>query len=217
MREIVGVVGNTKHEDLTRAAEPQFYLPYRQPYRGGQPSPNLTLVVRSQTDPKLIIGSLRSLVASIDRGLPVFRVRTMEDVIADSAVAYRFRGLLFGLFALLGLSLSVVGVYGVTAYSVSTRTREIGIRLSLGAEPRDILLMVLREGVGLALIGVILGMVASFWLSRLITSLLYGVSASDPGTLIGAALVLFVSALLACALPAIVASKVDPAMALRRE
>jgi putative ABC transport system permease protein len=105
----------------------------------------------------------------------------------------------------------------VAAYSVSTRTREIGIRLSLGAEPRDILLMVLREGTALALIGVILGIMTSFWLSRLITSLLYGVSASDPGTLIAAALVLVVGALLACALPALAASKVDPATALRYE
>ncbi|MBO0727350.1 MAG: FtsX-like permease family protein, partial [Blastocatellia bacterium] len=194
-----------------------FYLPYRQPYRGGGLAPNLTLVVRAQSDPKLIVNSLRGMVASIDRDSSVFHIRTMEDVIADSTAAYRFRGFLFGLFAILALLLSVVGVYGVTAYSVSARTREIGIRLSLGAEPRDILLMVLREGVGLALIGVILGMAASFWLSRLITSLLYGVNGSDPETLIGAALVLVVGALLACALPALAASKVDPAIALRRE
>jgi len=141
----------------------------------------------------------------------------MEDVIADSIAAYRFRGSLFGLFALLALLLSVVGVYGVAAYSVSVRTREIGVRLSLGAEPRDILLMVLREGAVLALIGVILGIVASFWLSRLISGLLYGVSSSDPGTLITAALILVVGALLACALPAMAASKVDPARALRCE
>jgi putative ABC transport system permease protein len=217
IREIVGVVGDTKQKDLTRAAEPQFYLPYRQRYGGGQPPLNLTLVVRAQADPKLVINSLRGLVASIDRDLAVFRVRTMEDVIADSTAAYRFRGMLFGLFALLALLLSVVGVYGVAAYSVSARTREIGIRLSLGAEPRDILLMVLREGTALALIGVTMGIVTSFWLSRLITGLLYGVSASDPGTLIVAALVLVVGALLACALPALAASKVDPATALRYE
>ncbi|MBO0798335.1 MAG: ABC transporter permease, partial [Blastocatellia bacterium] len=217
VREIVGVVGDTKQLDLIRTDKPQFYLPYHQPYRGSQIPKNLTLVVRTRTDPNLVINSLRSLVASIDRDLPVFRVHTMEEVIADSTAAYRFRGFLFGLFALLALLLSVIGVYGVVAYSVNTRTREIGIRLALGAEPRDILLMVFREGFILAISGVSLGIAGSIWLSRVITSLLYGVSATDPWTLTASALVLVACTLLSCTLPALVASRVDPAIALRRE
>ncbi|MBO0721544.1 MAG: FtsX-like permease family protein, partial [Blastocatellia bacterium] len=119
--------------------------------------------------------------------------------------------------AFLALLLSLIGVYGVVAYSVNTRTREIGIRLALGAEPRDILLMVFREGFILAISGVSLGFVGSIWLSRLIASLLYGVSATDAWTLTAAALVLIACTLLACTLPALVASKVDPAIALRHE
>lgn len=217
IREVVGVVGDTKQQDLTLAAKSQFYLPYQQPYRGMQPALNLTLVVRAKADPKLLINSVHGMVASIDKDLPVFRVRTMEGVITDSTAAYRFRGFLFGLFAFLALLLSVVGVYGVAAYSVTTRTREIGIRLSLGAEPRGILLMVLREGLVLASIGVGLGVIASFWLSRLVTSLLYGVNAADPGIFITAALILVVGTLLSSIFPALTASKVDPAKALRRE
>jgi len=217
VREVVGVVGDTKQLDLIAASGAQFYLPYRQTFRAVGAPLGLTLVVRAQADPKLISNSLRGLVTSIDKDLPVFRMRTMEDVIAESTSAYRFRGWLFGLFALLALLLSVIGVYSVTAYSVSTRTREIGIRLSLGAQPRDILLMVLREGFVLAFIGVCLGVVASYWLSRLISGLLYGVGPADPVALIVAAVVLVVGTLVACTMPAVAASKVDPATALRYE
>jgi len=217
VREVVGVVGDTKQVDLIAASSSQFYLPYRQTFRAVGAPLGLTLVVRAQADPKLISNSLRGLVKSMDKDLPVFRMRTMEDVIAQSTSAYRFRGWLFGLFALLALLLSVIGVYSVTAYSVSTRTREIGIRLSLGAQPRDILLMVLREGFVLAFIGVCLGIVASYWLSRLISGLLYGVGPADPVALIVAAVVLVVGTLVACTMPAVAASKVDPATALRYE
>lgn len=216
-REVVGCVGAVKHQGLTMEAEPELYLPYLQP-RGLRYAPcEITLVVRTRSDPNNLIPLLRSQVSSIDSSIPIFRVRTLQEVVGNSTLDYRFRGVLLGSFALLSLIMAVAGVYGVISYSVISRTHEIGIRMSLGAAPRNILLMVLQEGAKLVFIGLLTGFMALLWLSRLLSSLLYGIGQNDPLTLAISALSIVLGALLACVYPARTASKIDPAMALRHE
>jgi hypothetical protein len=216
-REVVGCVGDVKYRGLAMGVEPELYLPYLQPLRLKYAPREITLVVRTHSDPKSLIPLLRNQVSSIDNGIPIFRVRSLEEVVENSTADYRFRGILLGSFALLSLIMAVVGVYGVISYSVISRTHEIGIRMSLGAAPRNILLMVLQDGAKLVLIGLLTGFMALLWLSRLLSSLLYGIGQNDPLTLAISALSIVLGALLACIYPARTASKIDPAMALRHE
>jgi putative ABC transport system permease protein len=216
-REIVGVVGDVKYTGLSRGTEPQFYLPYPQPLAGRQLPLDMILVVRASDDAKTLVSTLREQVASIDEYLPVFRERTMEEVLSESTSVYRFRGVLLGSLALLALGLAVAGVYAVVAHSVASRKREIGIRMSLGAQPQDILLMILREGVLLAFTGVIIGTAAALALNRFISSLLYGISPTDIVTLTWSAFTLIAAALIACLIPALRSSRIEPATVLRYE
>jgi putative ABC transport system permease protein len=221
-REIVGVVGDAKIVGLGKAAELQMYFPYTQPYRQAQTEEerlplDMNWVVRTATDPKGLIASIPNRVGSVDSDLPVFQVRTMEEVIAGSVASERFRGLLLGLFAFLAFPLAVLGIYGVVSYSVACRTHELGVRMSMGAAPGDILMMVLKQGARLALWGVGLGLMGAFGLDRLISGFLFGVNPADPATFAGAALLLVCAAMLACAFPARRASKVQPVAALRYE
>lgn len=216
-REVVGCVGDVKYQGLAKGAEPELYLPYSQPLRLKYAPREVTLVVRTRSDPKSLIPLLRSQVSSIDNGIPVFRIRTLQEVIENSTADYRFRGTLLGSFALLSLIMAIVGVYGVISYSVMSRTHEVGIRMSLGATPRGILLMVLQEGARLVFIGLLTGFMALLWLSRLLSNLLYGIGQNDPFTLVISALSIVLGALLACIYPALIASRIDPAMALRHE
>jgi putative ABC transport system permease protein len=210
--EIVGVVGHTKHEGL--AAEPriQYYLPYRQETR-----PALTVVARTSGDPSRYVNPLRTVVRSVDPDQPISQVRTMDELLEQSVGQRKLSMLLLSLFSGIALLLASVGIYGVMSYSVAQRAREIGVRIALGAERRDVLRMVLRQGMRLALAGVGLGLVAALLLTRVIASQLYEVRATDPTTFLLVASLLTGVALAANLIPAMRATRVDPAVVLRDE
>jgi putative ABC transport system permease protein len=212
-REIVGIVGHVRHRGLEGESRVQYYIPHPQ-----RASANMNLVVRaSGSDPAALSGTVREAVRGLDRDLPVFRVRTMDQFVADSMAQRRFALLLFGIFAAVSLLLAAIGLYGVLAYAVTQRTHEIGVRLALGARPRDVLAMVVRQGMTLAVIGVALGLGAAFALTRLLAALLFGVSARDPLVFASIAVLLALVALVACLVPARRATRVDPLVALRYE
>jgi putative ABC transport system permease protein len=211
-REIVGVVGDVKHFSLEDAAKPELYLPYAQ-----RPTQNQTLVIRTDSEPTALVAAVRGEVRALDKDLPLYGVKTMEDYLDDSVAARRLNMLLVGVFAGVALLLAAVGIYGVISHSVTERTREIGIRMALGASSQDALRLVVRRGMTLALIGVGLGLTGSVALTWLMKNLLFGVSATDPLTFVVIALLLTLVALLACWIPARRAAKVDPMIALRYE
>ncbi|MGB7921783.1 MAG: ABC transporter permease [Pyrinomonadaceae bacterium] len=209
---VVGIVGDVKH--LSLAAEPrtEFYLSSLQ-----SPQSFMNVVVRTASDPVNLMAAIRQEVWAVDRDQPVANVETMRQLVANSVASARFNTLLLGVFASVAMILAAVGIYGIMAYSVIQRTHEIGIRMALGAGRRDILRMVVGQGMTLAVVGVAIGLLASFALTRVMSSLLYGVTATDPLTFAGVALALVVVALLACYIPARRATKVDPMVALRYE
>ncbi|HEV3469193.1 MAG TPA: ABC transporter permease [Pyrinomonadaceae bacterium] len=219
--EIVGVVGHVKHFGLDAAApfQAQFYfalaqLPddYINRMTGG-----ISLVVRTKGDPAGAAADVRREVFAVDKEQPVYQARTMEDLISESLALRRFSMSLLALFAAVAALLAAVGIYGVMSYSVSQHTRELGIRMALGAEARDMLWLVIRQGMGLALVGVGLGLAGALALTRVMSSLLYGVTATDPATFAAVTALLTAAALLACYVPARRATKVDPMEALRYE
>jgi putative ABC transport system permease protein len=178
---------------------------------------SLYLVVRSDHDPTNLIASVRAQVFAIDREQLVYNARTMEQIIAGTLAQRRFLMLLLALFAAVAITLAVVGIYGVVSYAVTERTHEIGIRLALGATASEVLRIILAQGLKLTLGGVALGLVAAFGLTRWMTTLLYGVNATDPLTYAMISCLLVAVALLACWMPARRATKVDPMVALRFE
>ncbi len=210
--EIVGVVKDSKYRNLTEAPRPMMFLPFLQSYRA-----NVALHVRSAGDPKALTMAVRREVQALDDNLPVYNIRTLEDQRAGSLYVARFAATLSGFFGGLALLLASVGIYGVMAYSVSRRTREIGIRMALGAGRRDVLRLVLGEGLLLIGVGLIVGILATLAVTRLMAGLLYGVSATDPLTLIAIPIILAGVALGACFVPARRATRVDPMVALRYE
>jgi predicted permease len=212
-RRIVGIVEDIRDESLSRPGEPTMYFPYRQSSGGDSP----TYVVHTSNDPLLLVPEVRKTLRELAPDLPLSRMRTLEDVVSSSLVNLRFSTTLLTLFGGLALLIATVGVYGVISYSVSQRTHEIGIRVALGASRGQILNMVLGQGLRLAAIGSAVGLVASFWLTKLLSDQLYGVSATDPKTLIGVTMVLMAVALAACWIPARRAMRVDPLIALRYE
>jgi putative ABC transport system permease protein len=177
----------------------------------------MVLVVKVRSDSKAVVPLIRDAVRAIDRELPVFRIRTMEEVISESTASPRFRTLILGAFALVALVLAVLGVYGVVAHSAACRTHEIGVMMALGAEPSDVLILVVGEGVRLAAVGAVIGLAMALGLNRLISGLLFGIAGTDALTLAISALSLIASALAASAVPAFRASKNDPVVALRYE
>lgn len=211
-RTIVGVVGDVRHYALDTEPEPQFYLPYRQ-----VPVQFMALLVRSANDPESQIAAVRAQIWAIDKDQPLFNIKTMDRLVSESIAQRRFTMLLLGLFAGVALILAIIGLYGVMAYTVTQRTHEIGIRMALGAQASDVLRMVVGQGMALVLVGVAIGLAAAFALSRVISSFLYGVSATDPWTFVGVPLLLCAVAALASYIPARRATRVDPMVALRYE
>jgi putative ABC transport system permease protein len=211
-RTIVGVVRDVKQYGLDRADVMQLYLPEAQ-----YPASFMTMVVRSKSDAAALLGAVRREVGTADKELAVFNVATMEQLLADSVALRRFSMLLLGVFAAVAVALAGVGIYGVISYSVAQRTREIGVRVALGAQRRDVLRLVLGRGLGLAGAGIALGLAGGLAVTRVISSLLFGVGARDPVTFAAVAALLAFVALLACLAPARRAMKVDPMVALRYE
>jgi predicted permease len=212
-REIVGVVGDVKARTLDAATGPQVYVPHRQDAGWG----SMSLAVRTAGDPLALTPAVREEVRALDRGLPVYDVKTLDDVVAASFADRRLLSTLIAAFGAAALLLASVGLYGVISYTVGRRTHEFGVRMALGAEPRDVLRLVLRQGLALALAGVAAGVLASLAAARLMSSLLYEVSASDPFIFVLVPVLLVAVALLACYLPARRATRVDPMEALRYE
>ncbi len=211
-REIVGIVGNIRHGGLHQEPPPEMYVPYTQ-----QPWRFLRLAVRTTGDPAALAPALRKSVWAVDRDQPVSRVRTMDDVVAASIGETRFYSLLLGIFALLALGLASVGIYGVMSYAVAARTREIGIRLALGAQRGTVFRLVLARGARLVTMGLAFGLAGALAATRGIEKLLYGVQPTDALTFASVAGVLALVALVACWLPARRATLVDPAITLRYE
>ena len=211
-REIVGIVGHVKHRGLEGESRVQYYIPHSQTQNAF-----MSLVVRASVDPTSLTGAVRGAISGLDKDLPVFRVKTMEQFVSESMAQRRFAMALVGIFAAVALALACVGLYGVLSYSITQRFREIGIRMALGASGADVLRLVVGQGMLLALAGVALGSVAAFLLTRLMANLLFAVTASDPLTFVTIASLLTLVALVACFAPARRATKVDPIEALRYE
>ena len=209
---VVGVIGDVKHFGLDADARPEIYISSDQ-----APPDGPFMVVRTTTDPMNVAASVRAHVGAMNNVQPVNTIQTMEEVLSASVAQRRFNMLLLAIFAGLALLLAAVGIYGVISYSVSQRTQEIGLRMALGAQARDVLAMVIAQGTKLALAGVGVGLVASFLLTRLMTTLLFNVSATDPVTFLVVSLLLVGLAFLASYIPARRAAKVDPMVALRYE
>jgi putative ABC transport system permease protein len=215
LRLIVGIVGDVRQFDLDSDPRPAVYVPYAQ-----EPEFWLAphdLVVRTQADPLTLAASVREAIRSIDPEQTVSNVRTMEDVLSEAVAGRRFSMLLLGAFAGVALLLAALGTYGVIAHSVARRTQEIGIRMALGARPFDVLRLVVGHGARLAIAGAALGILGALALTRLMGSLLFGVSPTDPLTFLVTALVLPAIAVLASFVPARRATRVDPMIALRCE
>jgi putative ABC transport system permease protein len=213
---IVGVAPDVKRYGLEGEVRPEFYRPYLQE-AGALGFVPVKLEARTAGDPLGLAAAVRQQALAIDHDQPVFSMMTMERRLAESVAPRRFQMLLFGVFAVVALVLAAVGIYGVISHSVGRQTHEIGIRMALGARPRDVLSMVIRQGMSLALAGVAVGLAAAFALTRLMASLLFDLKATDPATFAGVSLLLAGVALLATYLPARRATKVDPIVALRHE
>ena len=212
-RTIVGVVGDVKQESITADVTPEMYLPFSQ-----MPTNGMTLFLRTNGgNPAELTRALRSEVLAIDKNQPIFNVKTLDQRVIETIAASRSLMFLFSGFALLAMVLAVVGVYGIISYSVSQRTREIGIRMALGARAVDVLRMVLRNGMTLVLAGIVIGVGGSLALTRFLATLLFGVTPTDTLTFVVVSAVLIAVALIACLLPARRATKVDPLEALRYE
>jgi predicted permease len=210
--EVVGVTRDGKYNTLGEAPTPFFYLPLWQDLQGA-----MTLMVRTANDPRGSLATVRGVFRELDRNLPVTDVKTMVEHLGFSLFPARMAATLLGAFGLLALLLAAIGLYGVMAYSVSMRTREIGVRMALGASRRDVLLLVARQGMTLTLAGIVIGLGAAFALTRLLGSLLYGLSATDPATFVGISILLGGIALFAGFIPARRATRIDPMTALRYE
>jgi putative ABC transport system permease protein len=214
-REIVGVVADVRQMGLDEPVKAEMYFPYQQANKvWNRPR---DLVIRTNSDTSGLVSAVRQIIREVDPDQPVSNVATMAEVLGTEAAQRRMGMIMLVGFASLALLLASLGIYGVLAYFVTQHTNEIGVRQALGATPRNILFLVLRKGMGLTFVGVAIGLAAAFALTRLMSSLLFGVTAADPLTFATVPLVLVGVALLACYIPARRATKVDPLVALRYE
>jgi putative ABC transport system permease protein len=211
-REIVGVVGDSKQLGLDAVTHMQTFIPLAQ-----APPWRVRLALRTAGEPMAVAAPVRELVRTLDADLPVYELHTMDELISTSVAPRRFTMLLLGIFAGLALLLAAVGLYGVIAYSVARRTREIGVRVAVGATARDVFQLVVHQGMRLSLLGLSLGIAGALALTNLLASLLYGVSPFDPVAFLVAPIVLLATAFLACTAPALLATHIDPMRALRTE
>jgi putative ABC transport system permease protein len=211
-RQVIGVVGDVRQDGLADKVRPAVYTPLSQ-----LPVPFAALIVKSRIDSRSLADPMRRQVMLVDKDQPLFSIQTMQDVVADSVSNRAFQTVLLGLFAAVAMTLAIIGIYGVISHSNAQRTHEIGIRMALGAQRRDVMRLILVQGARLALVGIAIGLLAAFGLTRLMASLLYGISPSDPLTFAIVAIVLLGVALLACYIPARRAMRVDPMVALRYE
>jgi putative ABC transport system permease protein len=211
-REIIGIVGDVRHNALDTSPAEALYLSSNQ-----RPQLAMSVVVRTSGPPSSMSAAIRSRVLSIDRDQPIASVQTMQEIVSSSISNQRFTLLLLGLFAAVALVLAAIGIYSVMAYTVTQRTGEIGLRMALGAQTRDVLKLVVGQGMTMALIGIGVGLVGAFALTRVMSSLLFSIGATDPITFIAIPLILGGAALAACFVPARRAAKVDPMIALRYE
>lgn len=215
---VVGIVAGVRHNGITDAIKEKFYVPHTQWHRSvGNPIRGMTLVVRTTGDPAALAGPVRRAVRALDANLPVAEVRTMSDVVDATLSTPAFTGILLATFAALALVLSAIGIYGVLSYLVSRRTREIGIRVAIGARQRDVVQLILRSGLLLSIAGIAVGMGLAAWASQLMHGLLYDVSPADPLTFTIVGLTLVLVALAASVVPAWRATRVDPVIALKSE
>jgi len=210
--EIVGVVADVRSLELNSEPTPEIYTSYMQ-----DPFAGMSFVVRSQVEPESLIPAVREAVRQVDKAQPVAEVKKMEQIVSEAAAQPRFNSLLLGIFASIALLLAAAGIYGVMSYSVTQRTHEIGVRMALGAQTLDVLKLVVGQCLRLTLVGLALGLICAFALTRVMATLLYGVKPTDPWTFASGALLLTVVALLSCYFPARRATKVDPLVALRYE
>jgi putative ABC transport system permease protein len=212
MREVIGVAADVKHQNLQAPPQPEIYFAQAQ-----MPMSAMTVVVRTAGDPRALQTTVRSVVQSLDKNAPVYGVRTVEEILDRSVATPRFNTLLLGLFAAVALILTTVGLYGVISCSVSENTQQIGIRVALGAQRSDVLKLIVGQGVVLTIAGVVIGLVAAYGLTRLMSSLLFGVGSTDPWTFTAVAVLLLCVAAVACYLPARRAMNLDPMVALRQD
>lgn len=218
-REIVGVVGHVKQHGLNEEGRAQIYRPWTQitPKWKANLTRATDMIVKTSVDPLSLVGAIKREIRVIDKDQPIAQVQTLDDKLSESIAPQEFTLLLLGIFALIALTLASAGIFGVMSYTVTQRTHEIGVRMALGAQRLDVLKLVVREGMGLVLVGVVLGLAGAFAATRLMASLLFEVTAKDPITFAVVTVVLAMVALIACYVPARRATKVDPLVALRYE
>jgi putative ABC transport system permease protein len=210
--EIVGIVGNVKTFGPRTAAPATVYLPFNQ-----APMQGLSLIVRSTAAPTLIINGARAAIKQLDGDLPIFDAKTMTEALSDTVSQPRFYAILLGSFATIALLIAALGIYGVISYAVSQRTRELGIRIALGAQRERVVRLVIGQGLTLTLLGIVVGVAGAYAMTRMISSLLFGVAPADPLTFVAVAFVFVGVASLASYLPARRAASVDPIIAMRAE
>jgi putative ABC transport system permease protein len=211
-RQIVGVIDDVKHKALETDSQEEVYVPFLQ-----NPWSFMTVVVRSDAEVQPMAGALRSAVWSLDKDQPIDSIIPMSQLVSDSIAHQRFYAELLGIFAGLAIMLAAVGIYGLISYTVTQRTHEIGVRMALGARQKDVLILIVRQGLVLALTGMAIGLGGSWFLTRFLSKLLYGTSVNDPATFISVSLLLILISLIACYIPARRATRVDPMVALRYE